>query len=83
MFESVKAHIDKDEHLKIRAGIDDLQKYSLISETLLLMQEMNCNSTEVWHLDDKYCTFVLLYKKEYGNFEKRFSELKMNEIKKK
>lgn len=83
MFSSVKTFIDKDEGLKIRAGIDDLQKYSLVSEMLLLIEKFNCQEGDVWQLDDKLATFVLLYNKEYSNFEKRFSELKMNDIKRK
>lgn len=83
LFESVEKHHDKDEGLRIRAGIDDLNKHSVTAEMLQLSELSNCTWDQVWHLDDQTATFVLLYRKEYSNFEKRFSELKMNEIKRK
>lgn len=73
--------MDKDEGIKIRAGIDKLTKHSLTAEMLQLAELANCTWDEVWHLDDQTATFVLLYKKEYSNFEKRFSELKTNDLK--
>jgi hypothetical protein len=42
---------------------------------LNLMGEFNCNDKEVFQLDDQLATFVLLYKKENSNFEKRFTEI--------
>lgn len=59
----------------VQAGIHDLEKYSQVAEMLNLMSEFNCNDKEVFHLDDQLATFVLLYKKENSNFEKRFTEI--------
>lgn len=83
LFKNASTHIDKDEGLKIRAGIENLNKHSVTAEMLQLADLSNCKWEEVWHLDDQTATFVLLYKKEYSNFERKYSELKTNEIKKK
>jgi len=42
---------------------------------LTLAKEFNCNLNEVLQQDDEMSTFILLYRKEYSNFEKRFNEV--------
>jgi hypothetical protein len=44
---------------------------------------MNCKTEDVPYLDDEFATYCLIYTKEYSNFERRFGELKANELKRK
>ncbi len=42
---------------------------------LTLASEFNCKLEEVEQIDDQMATFVLVYNKEYSNFEHRFNEI--------
>ena len=75
MFKNIPEHIDKNRSAMMQAGISNLEKYSQVAEMITLMNEFNCNDKEVFHLDDQLVTFVLLYKKENSNFERRFAEI--------
>lgn len=67
----------------MQAGIDNLDKYAVIAEMESLLPLAKNYVDKVWLLDDELCTYYLLYKKEYSNFDRKFSELKMKEIKRK
>lgn len=76
-------YFDKDEGLKLQAGLDNLDKYAVVAEMENLLPLAKHDADKVWLLDDELATYYLLYKKEYSNFERKFSELKMKEIKRK
>lgn len=48
-----------------------------------LLPLANNDVDRVWLLDDEMCTFYLLYRKTYTNFENKFRELKLKEVNKK